>query len=54
MSGTKVVGSAGGAAAAGTLPLTGSPTMTVVAAAAAITVTGLLLLRSSRLSKNGA
>ena len=54
MSGTKVVGSAGGAAAAGTLPVTGSPTMTVVAAAAAITVTGLLMIRSSRLRKNSA
>jgi hypothetical protein len=51
MSGTKVVGSAGGAAAAGTLPITGSPTLTVVAAAAAVTVTGLLLIRSSRLRK---
>jgi hypothetical protein len=54
MSGTKVVGSAGGAAAAGTLPVTGSATMTIVAAAAAITVSGLLMIRSSRLRKIGA
>ena len=54
MSGTKVVGSAGAAGAAGTLPITGSPTLTVVAAAAAITVAGLLMIRSSRLSKNTA
>ena len=53
MSGTKVVGSAGAAGAAGALPITGSPTLTVVAAAAAITVTGLLMIRSSRLRKNG-
>jgi hypothetical protein len=54
MSGTKVIGSAGAAGAATTLPLTGSPIMTVAAAAAALTVTGLLLMRSSRLRKSGA
>jgi hypothetical protein len=54
MSGTKVVGSAGAAAGAGTLPLTGSPTMTVVAVAAAATVAGLLMIRSSRVRKNQA
>ena len=39
---------AGGAAAAGSLPLTGSPTVAIVIGGLALLVTGLLLLRSSR------
>jgi hypothetical protein len=51
MSGNKVVGSAGAASAAGTLPVTGSPTIALVVAAAAFMLTGLLMIRAGRLRK---
>jgi LPXTG-motif cell wall-anchored protein len=53
MSGNKVVGSAGAGAAA-TLPLTGSPTITLVAGALAMMGAGLLLFRFGRIRKSDA
>lgn len=50
MSVNKVVPTA--AAGAATLPVTGSPTIAILATAAALMVGGLLLIRASRLRKN--
>jgi len=50
MSGNKVVGSAGAATA--TLPITGSPTITLVIGSIAMLATGLLLFRAGRIRKS--
>jgi len=50
MSTNKVIGS--GAAAVATLPVTGSPTLTVALLGAALVVGGLLLFRAGRIRRS--
>ncbi|MEV6926811.1 LPXTG cell wall anchor domain-containing protein [Dactylosporangium sp. NPDC051485] len=55
MSGTKVTGVVvTGGAAAGSLPVTGSPVFAIVVAGIALVVTGFLMVRASRFNRNAA